>query len=121
MPNSWISHVKDYAKKHNMKYNDALKNPDVKASYKKGGMVDMREDISRAELARQRGEDTTGKYYTADMVSNPNFGKSSKKKLLPFEPKQPMLEGSGLPSSRSEYIAQLYDQANLGANGRVNL
>ena len=33
--NKWIMHVKDYAKKHNMSYRDALKNPACKASYKK--------------------------------------------------------------------------------------
>jgi hypothetical protein len=32
---SWIEHVKKFAKKHNMKYPDALKHPDCKASYKK--------------------------------------------------------------------------------------
>ena len=33
--NAWIDHVKSYAKKHNMKYFDALKDPKCKASYKK--------------------------------------------------------------------------------------
>ena len=28
-------HVKDYAKKHNMNYRDALKDPKCKAAYKK--------------------------------------------------------------------------------------
>lgn len=31
----WISHVKAYAKKHNMKYNEALKDPKCRASYRK--------------------------------------------------------------------------------------
>jgi len=31
----WISHVKAYAKKHNIKYNEALKDPKCKASYRK--------------------------------------------------------------------------------------
>jgi hypothetical protein len=31
----WITHVKAYAKKHGMKYNEALKDPKCKASYKK--------------------------------------------------------------------------------------
>jgi hypothetical protein len=30
----WIAHVKAYAKKHNMKYNEALKDPKCRASYK---------------------------------------------------------------------------------------
>jgi len=33
MPNSWIEHVKQYAKENNMKYNDALK--EAKKTYKK--------------------------------------------------------------------------------------
>jgi hypothetical protein len=32
---NWISHVKAFAKKHKMKYNEALKDPKCKASYKK--------------------------------------------------------------------------------------
>jgi len=31
----WIAHIKAYAKKHGMKYNEALKDPNAKASYKK--------------------------------------------------------------------------------------
>lgn len=31
--NSWIAHVKDYAKKHNISYREALKQ--AKATYKK--------------------------------------------------------------------------------------
>ena len=33
--NAWITHVKAYAKKHGMKYSDALKDPKCKSSYKK--------------------------------------------------------------------------------------
>lgn len=33
--NKWIMHVKDFAKKHNMKYNEAMKDPRCKSSYKK--------------------------------------------------------------------------------------
>lgn len=33
--NPWIVHVKAYAKKHGMKYSEALKHPGCKASYKK--------------------------------------------------------------------------------------
>lgn len=34
-PSKWIEHVKSYSKKHNMKYNEALKDPNCRASYKK--------------------------------------------------------------------------------------
>ena len=33
--NSWIRHVQDYAKSHNMTYFKALKDPKLKESYKK--------------------------------------------------------------------------------------
>jgi hypothetical protein len=83
MANSWIEYVKAYAKKNNMKYNEALKDPKMKAGYKKGGALDP---------------------------DNQTHTSKSKKVL-----------GSGMPSSRDEYISQLYDQANLGANGVVRL
>lgn len=36
MTNPWIEHVKAFADKKGMKYNEALKHPDCKASYKSG-------------------------------------------------------------------------------------
>jgi hypothetical protein len=33
--NSWITHVQQYAKQHNMTYFNALKDPKLKESYKK--------------------------------------------------------------------------------------
>jgi 1-aminocyclopropane-1-carboxylate deaminase/D-cysteine desulfhydrase-like pyridoxal-dependent ACC family enzyme len=39
--NSWIQHTKDFAKKKGIKYNEALKDPECKASYKKGKGVCM--------------------------------------------------------------------------------
>jgi hypothetical protein len=67
MANSWIMYVKDFAKKHNMKYNEALKSPACKAGYRKGKV------------------------------------------------------GMGMPTSREEFVAEQYDQKNLGANGKVFL
>lgn len=44
--NKWIQHVKDYAKKHNLKYNEALKNVNCKNEYKIGkGYVDVLEKV----------------------------------------------------------------------------
>ena len=38
--NSWVEHCKAFAKKKGIKYNEALKDPECKASYKKGeGLV----------------------------------------------------------------------------------
>ena len=36
MANKWIEHVQAYAKKHGMKYNEAMKDPKCKEAYKKG-------------------------------------------------------------------------------------
>lgn len=36
MPNPWINHVKSYAQEKGIKYRDALKDPQCKASYKSG-------------------------------------------------------------------------------------
>jgi hypothetical protein len=42
MPNAWVNHVKQYAKDHNLKYGDALKDAECSASYKSGsGFVGM--------------------------------------------------------------------------------
>ena len=35
MANSWIEFVKSYSKKNNMKYNEALKDPKLRAAYNK--------------------------------------------------------------------------------------
>jgi hypothetical protein len=35
MPSAWIEHVKKFAKDHNMKYGEALKDAKCKSSYKK--------------------------------------------------------------------------------------
>jgi hypothetical protein len=42
-PNSWIQHVQAFAKQQNMKYNQALKDPACKLSYKKGGGMPITE------------------------------------------------------------------------------
>ncbi len=35
MKSSWIAHVKEFSKKHKMKYNEALKNTQCKSEYHK--------------------------------------------------------------------------------------
>ena len=35
MKSSWVQHVKDFSKKHKMKYVDALKNEQCKSEYHK--------------------------------------------------------------------------------------
>lgn len=39
MVNKWVEHVKAYAVKNNMKYNDAMKDPNCKGSYTKGSGI----------------------------------------------------------------------------------
>ena len=39
MTNGWIIHVKSFASKHHLKYGDALKHPQCKATYHKGGSI----------------------------------------------------------------------------------
>ena len=96
MANNWINYVKAYAKKHNIKYSEALKDPKCKAGYKKGeGLFDVLKSVGQAVAP-----------VAIDLASD-----YAKKKV----------SGGGMPTSRDEYIAQLYEQANLGANGRVNL
>ena len=95
MANSWIEYVKAYAKKNNMKYNEALKDPACKAGYKKGeGVFDIVKSVGKAVAPA-----------LIDLASQ-----EAKRRV-----------GGGMPTSRDEYISQLYDQANLGANGRVKL
>jgi len=96
MANKWIEYVKAYAKKNNMKYNEALKDPKCKAGYKSGeGIFDVLKEVGKAVAP-----------VAIDLASN-----YAKKKI----------GGRGIPTSREEYISQLYDQANLGANGKVKL
>ena len=49
MPSAWITHVKQFASQHHMKYGNALKHPQCKASYHKlkGGMMPRRPDDPR--------------------------------------------------------------------------
>jgi hypothetical protein len=42
MANKWITFVKAYAKDKGISYSDALKDPNTKARYKKGGAVNPR-------------------------------------------------------------------------------
>lgn len=139
MPNAWITHTKEFAKKNNMKYNDALKDPANKASYKKGGMMDTH--------TMPDGTIMTGKTHTSKSKVIKKGGRFNlittikdigKKAGEPFKPVVginpfttgfdlghdvigPALMGRGMPTSRDAYIAELYEQANLGANGKVRL
>ena len=107
MPNKWITYVKDYAKKNNMKYTDALKDPKCKAGYKSGAGLHLTPDGMM--MSESDSDDEKGK---VTILPYPLPGKRKQKKPV---------VGMGMPSSQDEYIAELYNQANLGANGRVDL
>jgi hypothetical protein len=111
MANSWIEYVKSYAKKNNMKYNEALKDPKCKAGYKKGGKFDLLKSIT--DVGTKIGEP-----FKATTGLNPfTFGYDLGHDVIG----PALMKGRGIPTSREEYIAQLYDQANLGATGKVKL
>jgi len=70
MPNKWIEYVKAYAAKNNMKYNEALKDPNMKAGYKNGdtkmgkGITNSHQQEEIAELynEKQLGANAGKKY-----------------------------------------------------------
>jgi hypothetical protein len=112
MPNAWITYVKEYAKKHNLKYNEALKDPKMKAGYKKGGSsLDPDNQIGGIGMKNTHTKGGSAYDDKIDKLRAENIIRNYGKRIT----------GNGIPTSREEYIAQLYDQANLGANGRVNL
>ena len=112
MANKWITYVKDYAKKHNMKYNDALKDPKCKAGYKSGSGV-----LEKVEDVIPEGFIKNSEY--VDKIPGVMYPAVYKGEKYIKKPKG--LFGKGVPTSHQDYIAELYEQANLGANGRVNL
>jgi hypothetical protein len=111
MANSWINYVKAYAKKNNMKYSEALKDPACKAGYKKGGKFDLLQSIT--DVGTKLGQP-----YKETVGINPfTVGYDLGHDVIG----PALMKGRGMPTSRDAYIAELYDQANLGANGRVKL
>ena len=48
MANKWIEYVKEFSKKHNCSYREALRNPECKAGYKKGGGMPTNDESAMA-------------------------------------------------------------------------
>ena len=132
MANSWVEYVKAYAKNNNMKYNEALKDPKLKEGYNKKDIVD--ETVVTVKTSKKSG----GKINILKEITNvgKKLGEPFKKTtgVNPFtlgydlghdviapELKKAIKSGKGINESKNAYIAELYDQANLGANGRVIL
>ena len=68
MANSWIDFVKSYAKKNNMKYNEALKDKGLKAAYEKSkkggdtkGMKEMKGKAMKGGAKRKMKKDMMDK------------------------------------------------------------
>jgi hypothetical protein len=65
MPNKWVAYVKSYASKHNMSYRDALRDPKLKAGYKKGGAMPVEEQRKRRENQEEFTPDIVYDNYAA--------------------------------------------------------
>lgn len=88
-PNRWIEYVKSYAEKNGINYREALRDPNLKAGYKKG---------SGATHSHPDGTVMTGATMT------------SKSKVIK--------KGTGMPSNQEAVIAESYNEKFLGANTR---
>ena len=73
MANSWITYVKEYAAKNGMSYRDALRDPNCKAGYKKGGIVKK----GRGVIDEIEGQDLI-----ADVYNNSQLGANAGKKFI---------------------------------------
>jgi len=108
MPNKWIDFVKAYANDKGIKYSEALKDPDCKALYKKGGGF-------WKDFAKGFTKGFTGVFDLASApvgLVNPSAGKA----LSGVSKTIRALAGGGMPTNQEAYIADLYDSMNLGAN-----
>jgi len=108
MANKWIEFVKAYAKDKGIKYSEALKDPECKALYKKGGGF-------WKDFAKGFTKGFTGVFDLASApvgLVNPSAGKA----LSGVSKTIRALAGGGMPTNQEAYIADLYDSINLGAN-----
>jgi hypothetical protein len=87
-PNRWIEYVKSYAEKNGINYREALRDPNLKAGYKKGSGI--------ATHTHPDGTVMTGATMT------------SKSKVIK--------KGTGMPSNQEAVIADNYNEKYLGAN-----
>lgn len=79
MANAWIEHVKEYALVHNIRYGDALRDPNCKSSYhgKSGGALGIKKVFKKAvKGTKDTFQDT--KHYLGD-TENRHYGKNAMK------------------------------------------
>jgi len=71
MVNKWIQHIKDFASKHKISYREALKHPQCKASYKKGGDLPVKhiQEFLRESYNKNAKENVDGYILDKD-ISN---------------------------------------------------
>jgi phage-related protein len=77
MANKWVEHVKSYAKKHNLKYNEALKDINCKNEYKTGkGYSDVLKVVDKKKVKKIA---KSGVDYGADYIKDKIDGMGHKK------------------------------------------
>ena len=94
MANKWIEHIKSFAAKKGISYSQALKHPDLKVGYKKGGAV---MPLPTPTPSRAKG------------------GMKGSKRI-----NRPVMMGGGMPTSRESVVAEVYNEKQMGANGGKN-
>lgn len=94
MGNSWIEHVKAFANKKGIKYNEAMKDPECKASYKKTGS-----GVKKATVVTPKGT----KMGYAEL----------KKRMTKFKKGKGLIDEMG---QQQAIIANKSNELGLGAN-----
>ncbi len=56
MANTWITFVKDYAKKNNLKYNEALKDSGLKSAYQKSKKGNDQKSSKEPKKTKKKGK-----------------------------------------------------------------
>lgn len=133
MANKWITFVKAYANDKGISYSEALKDPNAKALYKKGGGFwgDFAKgftkgftgvlDIASAPIGLinpAAGLALGGLSAGTKALAGGGTKKGNRRKGQPAGARLAYddLQGSGVPTNQEAYIADLYDSINLGAN-----
>jgi hypothetical protein len=128
--NPWVEYVKSFAKGKGINYASAMKHPDLKKGYKKGGM--MGEDEEFKKTIREKIVEPPARVATEYMnkearkelpvkiaelfVEDLNRRYPSEKKVGKGV-KVGRVRGRGMPTSRETVIAEAYNENELGANG----
>ena len=129
MANKWITFVKAYANDKGISYSEALKDPNTKALYKRGGGFwgDFAKgftsvlDIATLPISfvnPAAGLAIGGLSAGTKALAGQGVKKGGRRKRQPAGARLAYddLQGAGMPTNQEAYIADLYDSINLGAN-----